>query len=125
MAGAADLTALTIAQAREGLRAGDFSARELAETHIAAVEAARPLNVMIRETPEKALQMAEASDERLRAGTAGPLEGIPVAVKDLFCTEGIATTAGSHRPQPTRRVSARCRSTLSSAASTAARPPWA
>jgi len=51
---------------------------------------------MIRETPEKALQMAEASDERLRAGTAGPLEGIPVAVKDLFCTEGIATTAGSH-----------------------------
>jgi aspartyl-tRNA(Asn)/glutamyl-tRNA(Gln) amidotransferase subunit A len=96
MVGAADLTALTIAQARDGLRAGDFSARELAEAHIAAVEAARPLNVMIREIPEKALQMAEASDQRLRAGTAGSLEGIPVAVKDLFCTEGIATTAGSH-----------------------------
>ena len=68
----------------------------LAEAQIAAVEAARPLNVFITETPEKALEMAEASDARRRAGEAGALEGIPLAIKDLFCTAGVPTTAGSH-----------------------------
>ncbi len=96
MVGAADLTGLTIAKARDGLKAGDFSARELTEAHNAAVAAARPLNVMVRETPERALEMAAAADKRLQAGTAGALEGIPVAVKDLFCTAGVETTAGSH-----------------------------
>jgi aspartyl-tRNA(Asn)/glutamyl-tRNA(Gln) amidotransferase subunit A len=93
MAGASDLT---IAGARDALAKGELSARELTEAFIAAVEAARPLNAFITETPEKALDMAAASDARRRNGEAGVLEGIPLAIKDLFCTEGILTTAGSH-----------------------------
>ncbi len=91
------LTDLTIAEARDGLAKGDFSAVELARAHIAAMEATRDLNAFITETPERALEMAEASDaRRARDQMLGPLDGIPVAVKDLFCTEGVATTAGSH-----------------------------
>ena len=90
-----DPTSLTLAQARDALRAKTLSARELAEAHIVAIEAARALNLFITETPDKALAMAEASDRKLAAGRAGPLEGIPLGVKDLYCTEGVQTTAGS------------------------------
>ncbi len=90
------LTDLSIAEALAGLGAGEFSARELTEAHLRAVEAIRPLNAFITETPERALAMADASDARRRAGAAGPMEGIPIAVKDLFCTAGVLTTAGSH-----------------------------
>ncbi|HEY8874802.1 MAG TPA: amidase, partial [Stellaceae bacterium] len=90
------LTALTLAEARAGLRAREFSARELAEAYIAAVEETRPLNAFITETPERALLMAAASDQRLAKGAGRPLEGIPIAVKDLFCTKGVLTTAASH-----------------------------
>ncbi len=90
------LTALTLAEARAGLRAKQFSAHELATAYIAAVEAARPLNAFITETPERALDMAAASDTRIAAGEARPLDGIPIAVKDLFCTKGVLTTAASH-----------------------------
>jgi len=96
MAPVAEFIDLTIAEARAALAKGALSARELTEARIAAVEAARPLNVFITETPERALEMAEASDARRRAGEVGPLEGIPLAIKDLFCTEGVLTTAGSH-----------------------------
>jgi aspartyl-tRNA(Asn)/glutamyl-tRNA(Gln) amidotransferase subunit A len=89
------LTALSIAEARAGLAGGAFSAVELAAAHIAAVEAARPLNAFITETPERALAQAQASDARRRSGEAGALEGIPLAVKDLFATEGVLTSAGS------------------------------
>jgi len=89
-------TDLTLAAARDALDAREISARELTAAHIAAVEAVRPLNAFITETPEKALAMAEASDARRKAGAAGVLEGIPLAIKDLFCTEGVLTTAGSH-----------------------------
>ncbi|WP_420348655.1 Asp-tRNA(Asn)/Glu-tRNA(Gln) amidotransferase subunit GatA [Pelagibius sp.] len=91
-----DLTALTLAGARDLLGKGEVSAKELTEAHVAAVEAARPLNAFITETPEKALAMAEASDSRRAAGEAGLLEGLPIGMKDLFCTEGVLTTAGSH-----------------------------
>ncbi len=91
-----DLTALTLAGARDLLGKGEVSAKELTEAHVAAVEAARPLNAFITETPEKALAMAEASDNRRAAGEAGLLEGLPIGMKDLFCTEGVLTTAGSH-----------------------------
>jgi aspartyl-tRNA(Asn)/glutamyl-tRNA(Gln) amidotransferase subunit A len=90
------LTALTLADARDGLARKDFSAREIAQAHIAAVAAARPLNAFIAETPERALAMAEESDRRIAKGEARPLEGCPIAIKDLFCTEGVQTTAGSH-----------------------------
>jgi aspartyl-tRNA(Asn)/glutamyl-tRNA(Gln) amidotransferase subunit A len=90
------LTDLTLADARAGLRAREFSAGELTQAYITAVEAARPLNAYITETPERALEMAAASDERLKRGVARRLDGIPVAVKDLFCTKGILTTAASH-----------------------------
>jgi len=89
-------TDLTLAAARDALDAGEISAKELTAAHIAAVEAARPLNAFITETPEKALAMAKASDARRKAGEAGLLDGIPLAIKDLFCTEGVLTTAGSH-----------------------------
>jgi aspartyl-tRNA(Asn)/glutamyl-tRNA(Gln) amidotransferase subunit A len=91
-----DLTSLTLAQAREALRNKEFSATELAEAHLAAVEQARALNVFAMEVAERARAMARRSDERLAQGKAGPLDGLPVAVKDLFCTEGIRTTACSH-----------------------------
>ncbi len=92
----AELTDLTLAEARDLLAKGETSSKELTEAHIAAVEAARPLNAFITETPEKALAMAAASDKQRKAGTAGVLEGIPIGMKDLFCTEGVLTTAASH-----------------------------
>jgi aspartyl-tRNA(Asn)/glutamyl-tRNA(Gln) amidotransferase subunit A len=91
-----ELTGLTLAAARDGLKRRAFSARELTRAHVEAMEAARSLNAFITETPEKALAMAEAADTRLARGEGGLLEGLPVAIKDLFCTEGVLTTAGSH-----------------------------
>jgi len=91
----AALTELTLAEARAGLVARKFSARELAQAYIAAMAAARPLNAFLVETPERALAMADASDKRLAQGSALPLDGMPLAIKDLFCTEGVLTTAGS------------------------------
>ncbi len=92
----AALTALTIAEARDGLAAGAYSARELTAAHLEAMEAARSLNAFVLETPDRALADADASDARRAAGAAGPLDGIPLAIKDLFCTEGVRTTACSH-----------------------------
>ncbi len=90
-----DLTALTLADARDGLRARRFSATELARAQIEAIEAARALNCFIVETPERALAQAGASDARLANGEGRALEGIPLAVKDLYCTADVQTTAGS------------------------------
>ncbi len=91
-----DLTKLSIAAARDGLNAGDFSARELTAAHITAMVAAKPLNAFITETPEAAVDAATASDMRRAKGEAGKLEGIPLAIKDLFCTKDVLTTAASH-----------------------------
>ena len=90
------LTELSLAEAHDGLSRRKFSARELAESYIRAVETARPLNAFITETPERALAMAEAADIRLARGEECPLDGIPIAVKDLYCTKGVLTTAASH-----------------------------
>jgi aspartyl-tRNA(Asn)/glutamyl-tRNA(Gln) amidotransferase subunit A len=90
-----ELTAFTLAEAKRRLERGEVSAVELTEAHLRAMEAARDLNAYLLETPERALEMAKKADDRRRQGSAGLLEGIPLAVKDLFCTEGIRTTAGS------------------------------
>ena len=90
-----ELTPLTIAQARDGLKKKSFSAAELADAHIAAVEQARSLNAYVLETPDHARAQAQASDARIASGDAGPLEGIPIGVKDLFCTRDVRTTACS------------------------------
>ena len=89
------LTGLSLAAARAGLRRKEFSARELTEAHLAALERARALNAFITETPEQALAMAAAADRRIAQGEGRPLEGLPLAIKDLFCTAGVRTTAGS------------------------------
>jgi aspartyl-tRNA(Asn)/glutamyl-tRNA(Gln) amidotransferase subunit A len=91
-----ELIRMTLAEARDRLAKGEISATELTEAHVAAVAAARPLNAFITETPELALEMAAASDARRAKGEAGVLDGIPIAVKDLYCTRGTLTTAGSH-----------------------------
>src|SRR6267378_3675920 len=90
-----ELTSLTLKAALDGLADKSFSSVEITEAHVAAVEAARALNAYVLETPEKALEMARASDARRAAGTAGPLDGAPLGVKDLFCTKGVRSTAGS------------------------------
>ena len=90
------LTELTLAEANSALAQKKCSAVELARAHIRAIEKARALNAFIVETPEKALAMARQSDARIAKGDAGPLEGIPLGIKDLYCTEGVQTTAGSH-----------------------------
>lgn len=88
-------TAMTLAQARDAIRAKKISSRELTSAFMSAMEKARPLNAFITETRERALSMAEASDERIAKGEMGALEGLPLAIKDLFCTKDVRTTAGS------------------------------
>jgi aspartyl-tRNA(Asn)/glutamyl-tRNA(Gln) amidotransferase subunit A len=90
------LTALSLVEARSGLAEGAFSARELTDAHIKAAEGARDLNALITETFERARADAGRSDERRAKGEAGALEGIPLVIKDNYCTGGVLTTAGSH-----------------------------
>ncbi|CAN5325034.1 Asp-tRNA(Asn)/Glu-tRNA(Gln) amidotransferase subunit GatA [soil metagenome] len=94
------LTSLTLKGALEGLEAGEFTSVELTRAHIAAVEAARPLNAFLLETPDQALAMAAASDARRAFGATGRLDGIPLGIKDLFCTNGVRTTAASKILEP-------------------------
>ena len=92
-----DLTKLTLAGALDGLAAKDFSSRELTQIFVDAIAAANPsLNAYVVETPEKALEMADASDARRAKGEAGKLDGAPLGIKDLYCTKGVRTTACSN-----------------------------
>ena len=91
-----DLTALTVAQIRDGVRDGAFMAREVAEAFNAAGEAAGPLNAFVTPTPERALEAADAVDAARAAGKPlGAMAGVPIGMKDLFCTAGTRTMAGS------------------------------
>ncbi len=90
-----DLTRLSLAAARDSLRAKKFTAVELTRAHLSAMEKARALNAYLVETPDLALAAAAGSDARLAKGEGGPLEGLPLGIKDLYCTKGVATTAAS------------------------------
>ena len=95
------LTELGLAEAAAGLRARQFSARELTQAHLDGVAAlGAEFNAFITATPEQALRQADGADAALARGGAGPLAGIPLAVKDVFCTAGIRTTAGSRILEP-------------------------
>ena len=89
------LTDLTLKAALDGLASKAFSSEEITRAHVEAVEAARALNAFVLETPDKAIDMAKAADARRARGEAGPLDGAPIGIKDLFCTEGVRTTACS------------------------------
>lgn len=92
-----DLTRLSLAAAAEGLKKKAFSSSELTSAYLAAIDAANPkLNAYVAVTSERALDMARQSDERLAAGDAGRLEGVPLGIKDLFATRGAHTQAASH-----------------------------
>src|SRR3954452_10875304 len=90
-----DLSSLTIAGAREGLAKKSFTALELTDAHLKAIEAARALNAFVLETPDRARAMARVADEKIAKGEGGPLAGIPLGIKDLFATSGVRTTACS------------------------------
>ncbi len=89
------LQQLTIAEARDRLRAGDVTATDLTHACLSAIDAGSPLNAFVHHTPDIALAQAEAADQRLRAGDAPSMCGIPVGIKDLFCTRGVASQAAS------------------------------
>jgi aspartyl-tRNA(Asn)/glutamyl-tRNA(Gln) amidotransferase subunit A len=91
-----ELLQLDIATAGKGLRDGDFTAIELTEAYLDAVEASRELNIFITETPDRAMADAVAADKSIKAGTSSKMTGMPIGMKDLFCTQGIKTTAASN-----------------------------
>ncbi len=91
-----NLTDLGVAAIRDGVRGGEFSARDVADAFIDAVAAAKPLNAFLVETPDHARAAAKAADDARAAGeTPKPLAGVPIGMKDLFCTQGVETTAAS------------------------------
>ena len=90
-----NLATLTIADARDMLRAGDTTSRQITEDCLAAVEQSGPLNAFIGVTADKALAMAEAADQRRANGDDTDLLGIPLGIKDLYCTAGVRTQAAS------------------------------
>jgi aspartyl-tRNA(Asn)/glutamyl-tRNA(Gln) amidotransferase subunit A len=90
-----ELTAMTLSDARDAIRSKKISSRELTTAFVTAIEQARSLNAFITEAGDGALAMADVCDRRIAKGEAGPLEGLPLAIKDLFCTKGTRTTAAS------------------------------
>ncbi len=92
-----DLTNLGVAALRKGIREGDFSAKEVADAFVVKVSQAKALNAFIVETPDHAMAAAREADSARAAGEPlKPLAGIPIGMKDLFCTRGVQTTAASH-----------------------------
>ena len=90
-----ELNALTISEARDGLRSGAFCATELAQACLSAIEDAGALNAFVHHTPDIALEQAKKADQCIKAGDAPSMCGIPIGVKDLFCTKGVPTQAAS------------------------------
>ncbi|SEQ05794.1 aspartyl-tRNA(Asn)/glutamyl-tRNA(Gln) amidotransferase subunit A [Loktanella sp. DSM 29012] len=90
-----DLTKLTIAAARDALRKGEVTSAELTSACLTAIDAADTLNAFVHKTPEVAESQAKSADQRIQAGEAPDLCGIPLGIKDLFCTKGVASQAAS------------------------------
>ena len=90
-----DLTKLTIAQARDAMRKGDTTSAEITAACLTAIEDAGALNAFVHKTPEIATQQAAAADARIKAGDAPAMCGIPLGIKDLFCTKGVPSQAAS------------------------------
>ncbi|WP_170371618.1 Asp-tRNA(Asn)/Glu-tRNA(Gln) amidotransferase subunit GatA [Ruegeria arenilitoris] len=90
-----DLNKLSLAEARDALRDGDVTSVELTEACLKAIDAADALNAFVHKTPEVALERAKAADERIKAGDAPAMCGLPIGIKDLFCTKGVPSQAAS------------------------------
>ena len=91
-----DLTSLTLAESRDALKKKEITSVELTGAYLKEMEAAGALNAYVTVTADKAMEMARASDAKLQKGEGGPLEGVPLGIKDLFCTKDVQTTACSH-----------------------------
>ena len=91
-----ELTKLTIAEALKGLKNKDFTSTELTEAYLKRMEEGRKYNAYVLETPEIALKQAKIADENYQKGLSRALEGVPLGIKDIFCTKGIRSTACSH-----------------------------
>ncbi len=92
-----EVTRWTLAETQTKIATRECSAQEVSSAYLDAIGARNPgLNAYIAVTADKALEQAKASDARIAAGDARALEGVPLAIKDLFCTQGIQTTAASH-----------------------------
>ncbi len=91
-----ELTKMTLSAARDALHGGDISARELTEAHLSAIDDAKELNSYILTTADKAREMADQADEMIRSGNAKGMTGIPIGIKDLYCTRGIHSQTASH-----------------------------
>ncbi len=91
----ADLNKLTIAAARDAMRKGDLTSAELTGACLSEIESAGALNAFVHHTPEIAAEQAKAADARIKAGDAPDMCGIPLGIKDLFCTKGVPSQAGS------------------------------
>ena len=109
-----DLNKLTIAEARDLLRAGDVTSVDLTEACLGAIDSSETLNAFVHHTPELARERARAADARIRSGDAPAMCGIPIGIKDLFCTEGVASQAASRilqgfKPEYESQVSAQLR----------------
>ncbi len=90
-----DLSKLTIAGARDAMRKGDVTSAELTQSYLTAIEGAGALNAFVHHTPDIAMDQAKAADARIRAGDAPDMCGIPLGIKDLFCTKGVPSQAAS------------------------------
>ncbi len=111
----ADLNTLTLAEARDALRAGDTTSRELTEACLKAIDGADALNTFVHKTPEIAMDRAAEADKRIAAGDAPAMCGLPIGIKDLFCTEGVPSQAASRilegfKPQYESTITAQLKS---------------
>lgn len=91
-----DLNTLTLADARDGLRKGDFTSSDLTEACLTSIAGAGKLNAFVHDTSEQAREQAKAADARIAAGDAPNMCGLPIGVKDVFATKGQPTQAASH-----------------------------